>query len=200
MKGIKAEIVKSELLHRLEQSHSDILETFTSLIDAASWMIVNHSSIPPLFKRLQRPDSPEVTAVAARYLSLIAKECAPMFKSHVSELVIVMADKRNDKLVEVALQALAEVCKADKECGPDDRCVLPESIKSIAHRPDSRTVERAIKMVRQGTPRHAKFAARFLSHCKHTDACSELIEVRCLDHSWSTLTCPSVHLGRLCQS
>lgn len=84
-------------------------------------MIINHSSIPPLIKRFQRPESANLTAVAARFLSRIAKECAPMYKSHVSELVITMADKRNAKLAEVALQALAAVCKADPSACPDDR-------------------------------------------------------------------------------
>ncbi len=129
-------------------------------------MIVNHSSIPPLIKRLQRPETRNLAAVAARFLSLIAKECAPMFKNHVAELLIVMADKSNDKLAEVALQALAAVCKADPACCPDDR----------------RPVDRAIKMVMQGTPRQAKFAARFLAYCKHKDASSELIEVRRLHY------------------
>ncbi len=115
--------MQNELLRRLEQSHTDILETFSTIIDIASWMIVNHSSIPPLIKRLQRPESGNVTAAAARLLSLIAKECAPMFKTHVAELVIVMADKKSEKLSQMALQALAAVCKADPSCGPDDGSV-----------------------------------------------------------------------------
>lgn len=44
-----------------------------------------------------------------------------MYKSHVAELVIVMADKKNEKLAEMALQALAAVSKADPSCAPDDR-------------------------------------------------------------------------------
>ena len=65
---------------------------------------------------------------AARLLSLIAKECAPMLQSHVPELVIVMGDKKNEKLAEVALQGLAAACKADPECAPDDRYIIPVSL------------------------------------------------------------------------
>jgi sister-chromatid-cohesion protein PDS5 len=94
------------------------------LIDNAAWNVLNHSSIPPLIKRLQRPEGidPQKTSQAAsQLLALIAKEGAPMFKSHVAELVIVMADRKNEKLAEVALQGLAAVCKADPEAAPEDR-------------------------------------------------------------------------------
>ena len=97
-------------------------------------MILNQSSIPPLIKRLQRPDSETVTFAATRLLSLIAKECAPMLQSHVPELVIVMGDKKNEKLAEVALQGLAAVCKADPDCAPADRYVIPISQVSISLR------------------------------------------------------------------
>jgi sister-chromatid-cohesion protein PDS5 len=44
-----------------------------------------------------------------------------MFKSHVSELIIVMADKKNALLSEAALRGLAAVCKADPSAVPDDK-------------------------------------------------------------------------------
>ena len=51
-----------------------------------------------------------------------------MFKSHVAELLIVMNDKKNGKLAEVAVQAMAAICKADSECRPDDRFVMASLI------------------------------------------------------------------------
>lgn len=90
-------------------------------------MIVNHSSIPPLIKVLQKPPSgnhdSNIADAAGKLMSLIAKECPPMFKSHVPELVIVMSNK-NDRLSEVALQALAAVCKMEPESAPDERYSL----------------------------------------------------------------------------
>ncbi len=114
---------QNELLRRIEQSHTSILETFTTVIDSGSWSLLNHSSISPLIKRLQRPDPahPNTAEVAAKLLSLIAKEGAPMYKTHVDELVIVMGDGKNERLAEVALQALAAVCKWNESCAPSDK-------------------------------------------------------------------------------
>ncbi|ORY30387.1 armadillo-type protein [Naematelia encephala] len=155
---------RNELLRRLEQSHTDILDTFSSLVDVASFNIVNHSSIPALLKVLQKAPVGEhgraSTAAAARFLALMAKECPPMFKPHIAELVIVMGDKKNEKLSEVALQALAAVCKLDPEYAPDERKV----------------VERAIKIGLEGSPRQAKFAARFVANSKHKEACAVFID------------------------
>jgi sister-chromatid-cohesion protein PDS5 len=44
-----------------------------------------------------------------------------MFKSHVTELIIVMADKKNERLSEAALKALAAVCKTDPDAVPEDK-------------------------------------------------------------------------------
>jgi sister-chromatid-cohesion protein PDS5 len=44
-----------------------------------------------------------------------------MFKSHVTELVIVMGDKKNERLSEAALKALAAVSKADDTAVPEDK-------------------------------------------------------------------------------
>ncbi|RSH92189.1 hypothetical protein EHS25_008604 [Saitozyma podzolica] len=158
-------IVKSrhELLRRLEQSHHDLLDTFSVIIDNAAWNVVNHSSIPALIKRLQRPegsDPQKAAQMAYNLLRFMAKEGAPMFKSHVAELVIVMSDKKNHRLAEVALQGLAAVAKADPDDAPDDR----------------RAVDRAIKMALEGSPRQAKFAARFVAYSKQKGAAAELVD------------------------
>lgn len=119
--------MKNEFLRRLNQSHTDILETFTVLIDSAAWNIVNHSSISPMIKRLHTRSTDEqsqkMSDAAHHLLSLMAKECAPMFKSHADELVIVIGEKKNEQLVEVGLQALAAVVKVNADWGPSDRSV-----------------------------------------------------------------------------
>ncbi|KAK4687777.1 sister chromatid cohesion protein PDS5, partial [Tremellales sp. Uapishka_1] len=149
---------RNEFSRRLEQSHSDLLDTFTVILDSASWMIINHSSIPPLIKRLQQSGGRTVDA-ASHFLYLIGKEGAPMFRNHIDELLIVINDKRNQKMAEVAMQGLAAVCKVDRNCAPTDR----------------KTLERAANMAVDGTPRQAKFGARFLAYSKDTDAPSELV-------------------------
>ncbi|WVF69779.1 hypothetical protein IAT40_004558 [Kwoniella sp. CBS 6097] len=150
---------KNEFLRRVHRSHEELLETLTSLLTMSAWNVVNQSSIPPLLKRLQRPDSEATANAAAKLLAIIAKDGAPMFKTHTNQLAIVVMDKKNDKLVEVAFQALAAVCKVYPEVAPNE------------HRP----VERAITVALTGTPRQAKFAARFLARCKEPEACVELV-------------------------
>lgn len=44
-----------------------------------------------------------------------------MYRSHVTELVIVMADKKNEKLSEAGLRGLASVCKAEQTAVPEDK-------------------------------------------------------------------------------
>ena len=54
-------------------------------------------------------------------LGLISKECPPMFKSHVDELVLIMADRKNELLSEAGLRGLASVCKADPGSAPSEK-------------------------------------------------------------------------------
>lgn len=154
---------RNEFLRRIEQSHSNILDVMSVVVDHAAWTLINQSSIPGLIKRLQKPEGPyaeRVVAVCTRYLAFIAKECAPMYKSHVDELVIIINDKRNDKLVEVGVQALAAVSKSNPGSGPTDK----------------RPIERAIKVALSGTPRQAKFASRFISLCSDDTAPQRLVD------------------------
>lgn len=115
--------MQAEFLRRVEQSHSALLDTLTHLIDTAAWSIVNDSSVTPLLKRLQRPEGPSkeardaVQEAAYKLLVLMAKEGAPMFRSHVAELHTLMGEKKNERLAEVALRALAAVMKLEPE-GP----------------------------------------------------------------------------------
>lgn len=169
---------KNELLRRIEQSHTSILETFTTLIDAAAWNVINLSSIGPLLKRLGKADGPrsvQIKTVAARYLALIAKECAPMFHTHVATLSVSVLDKKNDKVVEIAMQGIAALTKWDKSAGPSDK----------------KTLERAQKLAVSGTPRQAKFAARFIAYCSEELAATELVDVRFVAHTKADKTSPS---------
>lgn len=55
-----------------------------------------------------------------KLIALIAKECPPMFTSHVSELNVCIGQQKNEKLVEVALQALAATSKFDDKAALKD--------------------------------------------------------------------------------
>ncbi|KAK1921574.1 armadillo-type protein [Papiliotrema laurentii] len=155
---------KNEFLRRIEQHHTDILDTFATIIENGSFNVLNTSSVSPLLRALQSPPSgprrDNTIAASAKLLSLIAKECPPMFVTHVPELLICMGQKKNEKLVEVSLQALAAVCRYDREVAPKDR----------------KNVDKVIQIALSGTPRQAKFAARFLSVCGHEGAPAELVE------------------------
>nr|XP_019008459.1 uncharacterized protein I206_07018 [Kwoniella pini CBS 10737]OCF47240.1 hypothetical protein I206_07018 [Kwoniella pini CBS 10737] len=150
---------KNELLRKVHQSHDDLLETITSLVNISTWNIVNQSSIPPLLKRISKPESEASSTPALRVLGILAKEGAPLFKHHAAQLVVAMMDRKNDHLVELALQAMGAVCKIYPEVAPAE------------HRP----IERAINIALEGTPRQAKFAARFLARSKEPDACESLV-------------------------
>nr|XP_018265446.1 uncharacterized protein I303_01812 [Kwoniella dejecticola CBS 10117]OBR87604.1 hypothetical protein I303_01812 [Kwoniella dejecticola CBS 10117] len=151
---------RNELLRRVHQSHDDVLETITCLVDVSSWNIVNQSSISPLLKRVSKPESAVSAAAASKVLGILAKEGAPLFKTHAAQLVIAMMDKKNEHLVELALQALGSVCKIYPDVAPAE------------HRP----VERAVNLALEGTPRQAKFAARFLARSKEPDACDNVVD------------------------
>ncbi|OXM77000.1 sister chromatid cohesion protein PDS5 [Cryptococcus neoformans Bt63] len=152
---------RNEFLRRVHQSHEDLLPTLTTLIDMSAWNVLNHSSIPSLIRRLQRADSERIASAAAQFLGLMAKEGPPMYKSHVQELVAAVADKKNGRLVEIGFQGLAAVCKVYPEIAPSD----------------NRTIERAINVAQEGTPRQAKFATRFLARSRDAAShCSKLID------------------------
>lgn len=87
----------------------------------SAWNVLNHSSIPPLIRRLQRAESESIASAAAQFLGLMAKEGPPMYKSHVQELVAAVVDKKNGRLMEIGFQGLAAVCKVYPELAPSDK-------------------------------------------------------------------------------
>ena len=118
---------KNEFLRRVEQSQTNLLETFTTIVENGSFNIVNTTSISHLLKTIQTPTGSrrEETATAAKkLLALIAKDCPPMYSAHIPELLVCIGQKKNDKLVEVALQSIAAACKYDQDLAPKDRYVL----------------------------------------------------------------------------
>lgn len=154
---------RNEFLRRIEQSHSNLLDVLSVLVDHAAWVLINQSSIPCLIRRLQKAEGPtaeRVGALSGRFLAFIAKECAPMYKNHIAELQIVVNDRRNAKLVEVAIQALAAVTKWNPDCGPTDK----------------KLIERALALALSGTPRQAKFASRFISVCNDASVPQRLVD------------------------
>ena len=116
--------VQNEFIRRIEQHHTDILPTFSALLNNASFSILNQSAIPLLLKILQKPGGGLMknarVSAASRLLALIAKECAPMYRSHVAELTISMGDRKHDLLAEAALRALSALAKVERASCPND--------------------------------------------------------------------------------
>lgn len=87
----------------------------------ASHWLVNASSISTLLKRAQRASSDPTSQAAQRVLAQVAKLSPPLLKSHVPELQLALSDKKSVRTVEVAIQALAQLCRADPSCVPRDK-------------------------------------------------------------------------------
>ncbi|KAG1858786.1 armadillo-type protein [Suillus subalutaceus] len=122
----------NEFLRRIESSSESILGTMTVFLRRATLRIVNQSSIPTLIKR-----------------------------PHTSELTKAIADEKNERLVEVGMQALAAVSQSDEALAVNDK----------------RTLERVMRYVLGSNARVAKFAARILVASKeHDDLCAEAVE------------------------
>ncbi|KAK7046668.1 sister chromatid cohesion protein pds5 [Favolaschia claudopus] len=112
-------------------------------------------------KRIESVSSSIAPTMNLVLLTYISKNQPALYKSHIAELTKGIADEKHSKVVEVALQALAAVVRWDKSLAPTDR----------------RTLERIKRLALEGTPREAKFAARFLAFSKDKDvACMEVVE------------------------
>ncbi|KIK94536.1 hypothetical protein PAXRUDRAFT_827895 [Paxillus rubicundulus Ve08.2h10] len=149
----------NEFLRRVEQSLDSVLPTMTILLRRSTLRIINQSSIPTLIKKVQK-SSPS-SKHAQQFLAFISKHCPILYKAHVSELTKAIADEKNMVLVEVGMQALAAVVRAD------------ESLVVF----DSRTLERVMRFALGESPKIAKSATRLLAFLKgHEDSCVEIIE------------------------
>ncbi|OCH91293.1 hypothetical protein OBBRIDRAFT_792457 [Obba rivulosa] len=157
----------TEFFRRLEQSSASIVPTMTIFLRRASLRIVNQSSIPTLVKRIQKGEGAGTSQAdliahhAQIWMTFVSKHCPAVHKSHMSELAKAIADERNARLVEVALQALAAAATWDEKLAPIDK----------------RTVERVMRYVRGSNVRHAKFAARLLAALRNAEElCGQVVE------------------------
>ncbi|KAI0305166.1 hypothetical protein B0F90DRAFT_1808987 [Multifurca ochricompacta] len=159
-----------EFLQRVEQSSSGILPTMAVFLRRASLRLINQSSIPYLLRHLQRSDltgdsygTNQVQLLANNaqtILTSISKHCPVMYKAHVGELTKAIANEKNQRLVEVCLQALAALAKWD------DGLVLG----------DKRTTERLMRFSLDSNHRNAKYSARLLAVSKDGEKfCTDII-------------------------
>nr|GAT42782.1 predicted protein [Mycena chlorophos] len=154
----------TEFSKRIENLSAPIAPTMNWVIRRSSLMLFNTSSIPTLLKRLQKSNNEIIADTAFRLLGFAAKHYPALYRAHVGEIVKGIAgDKeKQPRLVEVSLQALAELMRQ----GQDDKAVPL----------DKRTVERIQRLATEGTFRQAKFAARFLAFSKRPSMCLEVVE------------------------
>lgn len=92
---------------------------------------MNQSCIPTLIKRLERAggkragNQAEKIAENARLLmTKISKHRPSLYKMHIAQLSKAIADDKDARLLETALQALASVLKWDPNLAPTDRYAL----------------------------------------------------------------------------
>lgn len=101
-----------------------------SFFRLSSLWIVNQSSIPTILKRIQKQDflskdknverAQKIADSARVLLTTISKSCPAVLRSHVSELLKVIAEEKDPGL-ELCLQALAAVSKQEPSLTPSDK-------------------------------------------------------------------------------
>ena len=99
----------------------------TTFLRRSTLHIVNQSSIPILLKRVQKAAEGAVQYQTAEHaqmwLKYVSKHCPMLYKLHVGELSKGITDEKNERLVEVCLQAYSVVAKSDPKFIPNDRYV-----------------------------------------------------------------------------
>ena len=122
--------LQNEFTKRMEELSSNILVTMTTLLRRASYIIVNQSSVPVLFKRVVQGEGStnarvlERAEAAQSLLRVMAKHAPALFKAHMGELCKLTADEDKGVAVELAVMALANVVKWDAKIGGNvDKCV-----------------------------------------------------------------------------
>ena len=97
----------------------------TVFLRKCSLRTVNQSSIPTLIRRVQKASENSNYSDTARsaecLLTFISKHFPALYKLHVGELTKAIADERNTKLVEIALQALSATVEWDPKLAPTDK-------------------------------------------------------------------------------
>jgi len=123
----------AEALKRIEASSSSILETFTIFIRRSALVIINRSSVPHFFRKIQEAgnmdsssgggdismDEDEVllqrertiknASICRMLLEMIAKNTPELFIPHLLELSKSLLEEQDEQLVEITLYALSQV-------------------------------------------------------------------------------------------
>ncbi len=94
--------------------------------------VINQSSIPTLFQELQRDDakqtSPSPSEIILRYVS---KHHPLLFKLHLLDLTRSLSETRSTRVLEVVLQALAALVRADAPTLPVDQGSTPQTSSAL---------------------------------------------------------------------
>jgi sister-chromatid-cohesion protein PDS5 len=99
------------------------------LLHRACYRIINQSSIPTLIKYVQKGQgstNSNTQAFAENALTLltaVSKHSPALYQSHMGELTKALADEKKSTLVEVAIQALANVIRWDPKLAMTDKFV-----------------------------------------------------------------------------
>ena len=99
------------------------------LLYRACYRIINQSSIPTLLKYVQKGQgstNANTQAFAENALTLltaVSKHSPALYQSHMGELTKALADEKKSTMVEVGLQALANVIRWDPKLAMIDKSV-----------------------------------------------------------------------------
>ena len=99
------------------------------LLHRACYRIINQSSIPTLLKYVQKGqgstngNTQAFAKNALTLLTVVSKHSPALYQSHLSELTKALADEKKSTLVEVGIQALANVIKWDPKLAMIDKFV-----------------------------------------------------------------------------
>ena len=160
----------------------------TILLHRSCYRIINQSSIPTLLKYVQKGQgstNANTQAFAENALTLltaISKHSPALYQSHMSELTKALADEKKSTLVEVGIQALANVIRWDPKLAMIDRFVPPQKksilFDCVVNLGFRKTTDRIVKLTLGSDWRQAKFAARYLAFSKNkAELCAEIIDV-----------------------
>lgn len=104
------------------------MPTLSIFLRKGTLRLINQSSVPILIKRVHKAGNKrassrdeEIAENAKTLLTRISKHCPSLYKTHIAELTKAIADDKDARLLEVALQALASVLKWDTTLAPNDR-------------------------------------------------------------------------------
>ena len=102
----------------------------TILLHRACYRIINQSSIPILLKYVQKgqgsthANTQAFAQNALTLLTAVSKHSPALYQSHIGELTKALADEKRSTLVEVGLQALANVIRWDSKLATIDKYVF----------------------------------------------------------------------------